>query len=57
MGMRSDRALNPAVLERDYQSKMRAKAILCKLPIVDMKDNMFSGTGDGRAHALRKLRH
>lgn len=54
--MRSDRRLNPLVLEGDYQKKMRAKAILCKLPIVDMKNNMFSTT-DGRAAAQAHKMH
>ena len=57
MTMRSDKRLNPLVLESDFQKKMRAKAILCKLPIVDMKNNMFSTNPDDRALALRhKLR-
>ena len=45
----SNRKLNPQSYESDNQKKMCAKAILCKFPIVDLKNNMFSDT-DERAN-------
>jgi|DEB0MinimDraft_12_1074336.scaffolds.fasta_scaffold75644_1 hypothetical protein len=50
--MKGDSKLTKRSLEHDFEKQMKAKNILCKLPIIDMKKNTFRfGGADARGGA------